>query len=203
MATNNAANQSTAGVQSKTSAGTFNGRTITGTANQITVTNGNGTAGNPTLSLTSTIQVTGISFDSGSNTLSNYSTGTFTPTVTNTGTAPTVTYTTQVGRYTRIGNKVCANLTIALASYTAGTLNAALSALPITSNNTANNNNIGVINIQSTTFGASVIYYVGRIVANSTSITMDGMRSASAILTLTAAALGASSSFGVTVVYEV
>lgn len=41
----------TNGILTQTSADTFTGRTITGTANQITVTNGNGVSGNPTLSL--------------------------------------------------------------------------------------------------------------------------------------------------------
>jgi hypothetical protein len=41
----------TNGILTQTAADTFAGRTITGTANQVTVTNGNGVAGNPTLSL--------------------------------------------------------------------------------------------------------------------------------------------------------
>jgi hypothetical protein len=43
----------TAGMLSRTGAGSFSARTITGTANQITVTNGDGAAGNPTLSIPS------------------------------------------------------------------------------------------------------------------------------------------------------
>lgn len=41
----------TNGILAQTAADTFAGRTITGTANQITVTNGDGVSGNPTLSL--------------------------------------------------------------------------------------------------------------------------------------------------------
>lgn len=41
----------TNGLLTQTAADTFTGRTLTGTTNQITVTNGNGVSGNPTLSL--------------------------------------------------------------------------------------------------------------------------------------------------------
>jgi hypothetical protein len=41
----------TNGLLTQTAADTFTGRTVTGTANQITVTNGDGVSGNPTLSL--------------------------------------------------------------------------------------------------------------------------------------------------------
>lgn len=47
----------TNGILTQTAADTFAGRTITGTANQVTVTNGDGVAGNPTLSLPATINV--------------------------------------------------------------------------------------------------------------------------------------------------
>lgn len=45
----------TNGILTQTAADTFVGRTLTGTTNQITVTNGSGVAGNPTISLPSTI----------------------------------------------------------------------------------------------------------------------------------------------------
>ena len=41
----------TNGILTQTAADTFTGRTITGTTNQVTVTNGDGVSGNPTLSL--------------------------------------------------------------------------------------------------------------------------------------------------------
>ena len=50
----------TAGMLSRTGAGAFAVRTIAGTANEITVTNGDGAAGAPTLSLASSIDATKI-----------------------------------------------------------------------------------------------------------------------------------------------
>lgn len=49
----------TNGLITQTAADTFTGRTITGTANQITVSNGSGVAGNPTISLPAAITAPG------------------------------------------------------------------------------------------------------------------------------------------------
>lgn len=49
----------TNGLVTQTAADTFAGRTITGTANEISVSNGNGVSGNPTLSLPSALTFTG------------------------------------------------------------------------------------------------------------------------------------------------
>lgn len=49
----------TNGILTQTAADTFTGRTITGTANQITVTNGDGVSGNPTLALPNAITLPG------------------------------------------------------------------------------------------------------------------------------------------------
>ena len=49
----------TNGIITQTAADTFTGRTITGTTNEITVTDGDGVSGNPTLSLPATIDLGG------------------------------------------------------------------------------------------------------------------------------------------------
>lgn len=49
------------GIAVRTAAETFAARTITGTANEVTVTNGSGTAGDPTISLPSTLAFSGKS----------------------------------------------------------------------------------------------------------------------------------------------
>lgn len=53
------ATYNTNGVLTQTAADTFVGRTLTGTSNEITVTNGDGVSGNPTLSLPATIDLSG------------------------------------------------------------------------------------------------------------------------------------------------
>lgn len=56
---------SNTGLVAVTSSTVFTARTITGTANQITVTNGDGVAGNPTLSLPSALTFTGLTITGG------------------------------------------------------------------------------------------------------------------------------------------
>lgn len=52
----------TNGILTQTAADTFTGRTITGTANQVTVTNGDGVSGNPTVSLSTSVFPTRYTF---------------------------------------------------------------------------------------------------------------------------------------------
>lgn len=57
MATNNAINLASSGLVAYDGAGIFTGRTVTGTTNQIAITNGSGTAGNPTAALASIVTI--------------------------------------------------------------------------------------------------------------------------------------------------
>lgn len=89
------ATNSTNGLWARTGAGTGSARTITGTANEITVTNGNGGSGNPTLSLPSAITLTGKTVTGGTFSSPGIST------ISNTGTLTLPTSTdTLVGRAT-------------------------------------------------------------------------------------------------------
>ena len=201
MATNNTINVSAIGIQVLDSTGTMTGVTLTGTSNQISVSNGDGTAGDPTFSLTSTIQVSGISFDSGSNTLSNYSTGTFTPTISS-STPPTVGYTVQVGRYTRIGNRVMANISIEVNSYVAGTGNVNIMGLAVTSVNTASNNIRSPTSLQGITFGATPLWYNAQLGSNATLLVINASQTGTTVVTLASGDLSATTKIYTTILYE-
>lgn len=109
------------GMAARTGASSWNTRTITGTTDQITVTNGNGASGNPTLSFPTTF----------------YATGTWTPTMLGSGTAGTPTYGAQVGRYTRIGETVFVEGRVTWNAHT-GTGNMVIGGLPFTVANVGN-----------------------------------------------------------------
>lgn len=64
------------------------------------------------------VALAGISF--GNETLANYDQGTWSPAITGSGSNPTVTYTTQAGRYTRIGDMVFYRVNIVINTISGG-----------------------------------------------------------------------------------
>lgn len=99
---------SSTGILSRTGAGTYSERTITGTADQITVTNGSGAAGNPTLSIPSDPVLPGTKLTIGTSSGVTYLTGSADPTVTatsaNIGSVYTNTTTGDIYRKTDSGS---------------------------------------------------------------------------------------------------
>lgn len=199
MATNNALDLSTAGIVSYNGTGTFNGVTLTGTANQIAISNGTGVAGVPTFSLTSNIYVN-ISFNSGTNILSAYSVGTFSPVFTTAGGGEAVTYTTQIGVFEKIGTQVIYNLMLQLATKTGGSGIGRIS-IPITSNATAITT-IDTCGLQGCTFGTSQ-YWAGQIAANNTFLTIVGVQSTIALTNLNNTAITATATFKSSGIYNI
>jgi hypothetical protein len=74
---------SSTGFAARTASNTWAQRTVTGTANEITVTDGNGVSGNPTLSIPSAVTLTGKTLTGGTHTSGTYTASTITnPTAT-------------------------------------------------------------------------------------------------------------------------
>lgn len=73
------------------------------------------------------------------NTLDDYEEGTFTPTITFGGAAVGVTYSIQLGRYTKVGNRVHINAYVALTNKGSSVGAAVIGSLPFTVSSVANN----------------------------------------------------------------
>lgn len=151
-----------------------------------------------TLSLEGSTQTTGtgIAFpstqlaSSDANTLDDYEEGTWTPSLTRDGTAPTgITYNSQSGAYTKIGRMVRAQFSINInAISTQGTGNWLIQSLPFTAggSSTIASGSIGISGILSgvtsscyTNPGSSFIYPILSGQANSTSTAATGVMSGS------------------------
>lgn len=114
---------------------------------------GSSVAMNPTSTTQHVSFSGGISFDKGTNNLNVYTTGTWTPTVqTSNGDMSGISYTTQVGRYTKIGNLVTVSSEVVWTNTGAGTGNLIVNNLPFTVKNAAGYNPIGALQIGNVTF---------------------------------------------------
>lgn len=142
------------GLISRTGAGTVSSRTLTGTANKVTVSNGDGVSGNPTLTLPDIVTlvtptVSGLLNLTGGqaafpatqvpsadpNTLDDYEEGTFTPSITfSTPGDLNVVYSGRGGSYTKIGRAVQWALTLTTSTFTFTTATGGLqvTGLPFT-----------------------------------------------------------------------
>jgi hypothetical protein len=66
------------------------------------------------------------------NTLDDYEEGTWTPTINGYGSAPTITYTSQTGTYTKVGRQVTVSFKVVVASSSGGTQEILVASLPFT-----------------------------------------------------------------------
>jgi len=116
----------------------------------------------------------GVSFDGGTNVLSNYVTGTFLPTVqSSNGNMSGISYAAQVGRYTRIGSIVNVYMVIVFTNSTAGTGSLIINNLPFTVKNVASYNPIGPCALQNISFGVAGSYILASAQANTTNVVFE------------------------------
>lgn len=205
---------SSTGMAARTGTDTWSVRTITGTANKITVTNGSGVSGDPTITIPDAVTlvtptVTGtltaqalvdisgasagqIKFpatqnaSSDANTLDDYEEGTFTPVLSGTGTAGAGTYSVQTGTYTKIGRLVTVIINLVWSAHT-GTANMVVTGLPFTAN--ATNDTPCAVWFQNLTYTTT---FLARVNASDTTISLNGNASgagATAVAMDTAASL--------------
>jgi hypothetical protein len=116
--------------------------------------------------------------------LDDYEEGTWTPVVEGTTTAGTGTYTVQVGRYTKTGNRVQYNLVVLWTAHT-GTGNLRVAGLPFTSQTTNNNLHPAAIFSNNLTTPANH-YPVANVSANSTLIVLNSVATGGSALTVLA-----------------
>jgi hypothetical protein len=102
-----------------------------GTTNNVNVTTTNLKKFGPK------IFTNGITFDGGTNLLSTFTEGTFTPVIVGGTTPGTATYIAQIGRYQRVGNRVTCTIIVTWTSHT-GTGELRIATLPFVSKNVAN-----------------------------------------------------------------
>jgi hypothetical protein len=153
----------TNGLMTQTATNTFTGRTLTGTGAEITVTNGNGVAGNPTLSLPSALTFTGKTITGGtfaSPTLTTPVIGAATGTsLSVSGTITAANYSASTANVVSAGGVTTLNVTSPRTQILTGTLNQTFqmpSALSVTTGYTVefNNNSSGILTVQDFLGGA-------------------------------------------------
>jgi hypothetical protein len=131
---------------------------------------------------------------SDANTLDDYEEGTWTPAISGTSSAGTGTYSVQVGRYTKVGNKVTVHLNLTWSAHT-GTGNMTISGLPFTSANVTNLNPTTVAYANNLTItGIPVVL----VTANATTGTINSVSNGTAA----ALAMDTAATFTATITYQ-
>lgn len=143
----------------------------------LNVTGAVGITGNETvtgnLHVTGTSALDGAVTINGGTALSQYAEGTFTPTIIGSTTAGVGTYTSQVGSYSRIGNRVFFNLIVSWSAHT-GTGNMTVGNLPFASNAAANNYAAATLVVNTAAIPASNEAYLPPGATAMTMITAGG-----------------------------
>lgn len=112
-----------------------------------------------------TLQTFSAGINLGDNNLTVYNQSTWTPTITGSGSNPTVTYTTQLGYFTRIGNVVFYEIDIVINTYSGGSGNVRIS-LPFSA--ASGRRPLGEVFVLGVNWGSSateLLFFVGSGVA--------------------------------------
>lgn len=153
--------------------------------------------------LDTTLNVDGVAtFQSGivlgNETLTVYDEGTWTPALAFGGGTTGITYTVQVGRYTRIGNLVTLWMRIALSSKGSSTGSATITGLPLTSSNITSLIYPASIRASTTTHTDALQAFVN---SNATAITLE-QNAAGTSSVLTDTNFGNTTTLGITISYR-
>jgi hypothetical protein len=127
--------------------------------------------------------------------LNDYEEGTFTPTV-----GGTATYTTQTGRYTKIGNRVYVNMRLEILLIGTGS-SFLISGLPFTSGVSSNLSSASVGYFGSLAISAN--YIAGYIASGGSTVRMTGTTAASSNITNGIAVIGNATDLALSFFYEV
>lgn len=133
--------------------------------------------------------VLGATSNTAANTLDDYEEGTFTPTITGSSSNPTVTYITQAGKYTKVGNLVTVSIYLETSAFSGGGGDLQFSGLPFTSVNVTASPSQGAISFYKVnSHDAENSAYVG---ANVSIVKVLGRSGSTASDTWSALAIGA------------
>lgn len=134
----------------------------------VLATNGSGVP-----SITATPTVTSITLGAGT-ALSNYLEGTFTAAVQFGGASTGITYSTQLGLYTRIGRMIYIKVLIVLSNKGSSVGAAQISGLPVSSNSTGSFNQLMPAVMSSVSFGAVTFDSFGVVTPSTTAVQLWG-----------------------------
>ena len=147
------------------SAGTLNQTLAISPTGSVALLNGVTTANGVGITFPAT-----QSASSDANTLDDYEEGTFTPTLTFGGGSTGLTYTTRVGRYTKVGNLVTVFIRVTTANSGSSTGSANISGLPFVSNGASDNYQVAYTGLLASMSGI-VSNPFGQIIPSDTTFT--------------------------------
>lgn len=174
-----------------------NAVTGSGTFGGATTYTGSSSMNNVTTKTAYNMEVGGLSFDYGTNMMSAYATGTFTPTIFGGSTAGTTTYSVQNGYYVKVGKLVWITASVTWTAQT-GTGSINVGNLPFTVANIQTN----ACSVASGVSIATSTQYNVVAPSGGTTMTLYGWISASGTLVQSNIATNASSNVSITIIYQ-